>query len=131
MKFKFTLLLILLFFSLLPISMASVNLNDNHNPMTMPVFISLNNTGTPTNSYIYDNQTVITINYKADRYNIDGLILLGQGSNLTENKDNLGQNRNFTKDYSLRDQSYYSIQINVTSYTYFYAYAWYGSYENG
>jgi hypothetical protein len=131
MKFKFTLLLILLFFSLLPTSMASVNLNDNHNPITMPVFISLNDTGTPTNSYIYDNQTVITINYKADRYNIDGLILLGQGSNLTENKDNLSQNRNFTKDYSLRDQSYYSIEINVTSYTYFYAYAWYGSYENG
>ena len=131
MKIKFVILIFMLLSSLLPISGSEIELNNDHENFFGPIFISLSDTGDPINSYIYDNQTILTINYKADRYNVEGIILLGQGSNLTENKIDLSQNRNFTKDYSLRDKSYYSIKINLTSYTYFYAYAWYGNFENG
>ena len=129
MRIKSTILLVLLLLAMLPPGTAKIS-SDNTLPPA-PVFQSLDNTGNPAGSHIYDNNTEITISYKANRYAVDGLVLLGSGSNLTISLSNTDYVRNFTKTSSLRDNSFYSIKLNITSYTYFYAYAYSGNLNNG
>ena len=95
-----------------------------------PSFVSITPDGNPSGSLIFDENETITIRYTADRLKVEGLILLGSGSNLTS-VSNGAQAVNFTKISSLKDLSTYEVKINVTTYTIFYAFAWSGSVTNG
>ncbi|MHA1304677.1 MAG: hypothetical protein ACTSPI_13345, partial [Candidatus Heimdallarchaeaceae archaeon] len=79
--------------------------------------------------YSIDNGTIITVNYTVPRFaGIDGVLLVGEGSNLTTNLDSALE-LNYTHSY--RDLSYYSGSFNLTENTKFKAYAWSGDVSNG
>lgn len=77
----------------------------------------------------YPIGTLITVEYSVKRYvGVDSVILVGGGSNLTEDI-NQGLELNFTESFESR--SYYSGTFNLTEHTYFKAYGWIGEITNG
>lgn len=127
MKIRFILILSLLFIGSLPLVTPIIA---ESNEVPTPLFVSITPDGNPSGSLIFDVNETITIRYTADRSSVDGLILLGTGSNLTTSINN--ENAvNLTKVSSLKDKSTYEAIINVTSYTIFYAYAWSVTITNG
>jgi len=131
MKIKSTLVLALLMLALLPSGSTAISTDASQDGPPAPVFMALNETGITPDSYIYQNNTFVQISYKADRNAVDGLVLLGSGSNLTTQISNKDYLRNFTKTSSLKANSFYEIDLKITGYTYFYAWAWSGSLTNG
>lgn len=78
---------------------------------------------------IFDNGTLITVEYSVDRFaGINGVILVGIGSNLTTNIQN-ALSLNYSHSY--RDKTYYTGTFNLTENTKFKAYAWIGEITNG
>ena len=88
-----------------------------------PEFVSISPEKT-----IYAIGEAITVEYRADRFEVDGVVIVGEGSNLSLNPEN---SLNMTLKRSYREYSYYSITFNVTSFTKFWAWAWSGSITNG
>ncbi len=76
---------------------------------------------------LYEIGEEITIEYIADRYQVDGVIIVGVGSGLTTDPDH-GLNMTLYKSY--KDQSYYKVTLNITSFTKFWAWAWSGTIQN-
>ncbi len=97
-----------------------------------PIFERVSVDNVPVERYVFDVNTTVKISYKADRFAVDGILLLGQGSNLTEDVQ-LAKTLNFsfTLDRKFKAFSYYSIELNVTEFTKYYAWAWSGSVTNG
>lgn len=97
-----------------------------------PIFVSISKDDQALTSNTVAINDTVSIQYKADRYTVDGIILLGQGNNLTENVT-LAESNNFTLsfDSSAKAYSFYSIEVNITEYTKFYAWAWSGTINNG
>ncbi len=88
-----------------------------------PEFVSISPEKT-----LYAIGEAITVEYRVDRFEVDGVILVGEGSNLSINPEN---SLNMTLKRSYREYSYYSVTFNVTSFTKFWAWAWSGSITNG
>lgn len=124
MKTRFIFFVILLFFGSLPFTPVYAA-----ESVPAPEFISLSPDGIDGNMIFEVNET-ITVTYNADRKAVDGLILLGSGSGLTEDVNNPAA-INFTKVSSLKEKSTYEAKFNLTTYTEFYAFAWSGSLTNG
>ncbi|MCY3410227.1 MAG: PKD domain-containing protein [Candidatus Heimdallarchaeota archaeon] len=125
MKLKFVLLLAMLCLSSLPMTPIYAQ---TAGEVPAAEFVSITPDGTPAGSFFYNINETITITYTADRFDVDGVKLLGTGSNLTEN---INTAMNLTKVSSFQGKSTYSVDINVSSYTEFYAYAWSVSFDNG
>lgn len=79
------------------------------------------------NNYIFEENQTVTILYDADRFDVDGIVLVGDGSGLQLDPVFA---RNFTKISSEKAFSYYEIELNVSGYTYFFAYSWSKSLTN-
>ncbi|MHA1687104.1 MAG: PKD domain-containing protein [Candidatus Heimdallarchaeaceae archaeon] len=78
---------------------------------------------------IFDYGTLITVEYSVDRFaGINGVILVGYGSNLTTDIDS-AISLNYS--HSLKAKSYYTGVFNLTENTRFKAYAWIGDKDNG
>lgn len=97
-----------------------------------PEFIGVSVNGETVTRYVFDVNTTVKISYSADRFAVDGVLLLGSGSNLTEDLSAAeGQNYSMTLERKFRDKKFFSIEINVTEFTKFYAWAWSGDINNG
>jgi hypothetical protein len=76
--------------------------------------------------------STVKLEYNADRFNTDGLLLLGTGSNLTLSiQVAFDNNYSFTLDRARVDKKYFSIEFNVTENTKFFAYTWHGELTEG
>lgn len=106
--------------SLYPTQYLSIVLAEDPPKPSEPTFRGVNPSG-ESNNYIFDENQTVTILYKADRFDVDGLVLVGEGSGLDTDPIT---GRNFTLDSSLGPDSFYEIELNVTEYTYFFAYSW-------
>ncbi len=129
---KTKLLLIIIFLGFIPFQVNFINMSgQTDNLVPAPVFVSITPSGDPANSQIYEINETITLNYKADRFEVDGIMLLGTGSNFTEDiNDPLALN--FTLSDSFKNESNYEVKFNVTSsYSVFYAYSWSITLDNG
>ncbi|MHA1912366.1 MAG: PKD domain-containing protein [Candidatus Kariarchaeaceae archaeon] len=125
-RFELAILVILItsIFLSAPIT-AELNLTADGNPPA-PEFVSM----TPDRS-LYDNGTStsnVTVEYRADRFDVEGLILLGEGSNLSLSYDD-GLMMNLS--YTYKQWAYYTTNITVSENTRFYAWAWHTSHDNG
>ncbi len=120
---KTSIIIILLIVSSLPLTITPVVAAN----VPAPEFVSMTPDGS--GSFVVSYNTTVTITYTADRFAVDGVILLGTGSNLTTNYNE--KLINFTAMNSHRDKTTYELNITITSYTVFYAYAWSGSFSNG
>ncbi|MHA2248897.1 MAG: PKD domain-containing protein [Candidatus Kariarchaeaceae archaeon] len=131
MRSKFYIILILLVLGGIPLQV-SPSLGNDQEPGTVPApsFISITPDSNPSGSNIYSVNTTITLTYEASRFDVDGIILLGFGSNLTTELTN-PRALNFSVSSSFRDKSTYVTEFNVTSYTTFYAYSWSVGLNNG
>ncbi|RMG28052.1 MAG: hypothetical protein D6732_19245, partial [Methanobacteriota archaeon] len=97
-----------------------------------PEFTGISVDGNTVTRYVFDINTTVKISYTADRFAVDGILLLGQGSNLTEDIATAkSSNYSMTLDDQFRDKKFFSIEINVTEFTKFYAWAWFGDITNG
>lgn len=95
-----------------------------------PKFESLEADDNPVGNQIsFSNGTIISVEYSVDRYaGIDGVLIIGQGSNLTEIVEN-ALSLNFST--SFEDRSYYKGSFNLTENTYFKGYSYVGLETNG
>ncbi len=97
-----------------------------------PEFTGISVDGETVTRFVFDVNTTVKISYSADRFAVDGILLLGQGSNLTEDVSKAeASNYSMTLDSKFRDKKFFSIEINVTEFTKFYAWAWSGDITNG
>jgi hypothetical protein len=124
MKSKFLIILLILVISSYPAQYLTNGQSEVKPPA--PDYGGITPIGTNLQT-VYETNTTVTIFYSADRFQVHGLVLVGSGSGL--NLDPLN-GRNLTKTGSSGPTSDYEIQINVTGYTYFYAYSWYNSLTN-
>jgi hypothetical protein len=125
-RFELAILVILItsIFLSAPIS-AELNLTADGNPPA-PEFVSM----TPDQGR-YQNGTSasnVTVEYRANRFDVEGLILLGEGSNLSLSYDD-GLVMNFSRNE--KQWTYYTTNITVSENTRFYAWAWHTSNDNG
>lgn len=81
------------------------------------------------NDYIFNQNETVTLQYTADRFEVEGLVIIGNGSDLLW-EFNLTNSQNFTKTNSLGPISVYEYEFNVTSYTIFVVYSWYNDISN-
>ena len=103
---------------------AELNLTADGEPPA-PEFVSM----TPDKSlYINGTSNNVTVEYRADRFDVEGLILLGTGSNLSLSYDD-GLMMNLSRTY--KQWAYYTTNITVSENTRFYAWAWHTSHDNG
>ena len=117
----------LLIVSIYPTQYLSVaEVNDQIPPA--PEFISVVPDG-DNGDYIFNQNDTVKIQYTSDRFDVEGLILVGEGSGLSWNIT-FTETNNFTKSSSLGPESVYDIDLNVTSYTVFVVYAWYNDLDN-
>ncbi|MDH5647795.1 MAG: hypothetical protein OEZ01_17420, partial [Candidatus Heimdallarchaeota archaeon] len=134
MRSKFLILLVLLVLNITFTNISGqddIRIHELHEQT--PIFEGLNDTGTfDEGSYVYELYSVIEIKYKADRFNVDGVLILGTGSGLIDDitHENISDYE-IPKVRSFRNESFYTFELNITSFTSFYGYAYYGSYENG
>lgn len=130
MQKKSFILLFLLCLSIMPFAVDNSN-GDHLEDVSVPepIFDRVFPKGDDTPSVYQINET-ITIFYETSRTDVEGMILLGSGSNLTENLDDEDNLRYFELESSFRDESFYEIELNVTSYTYFYAMTWFNTIDN-
>ncbi len=97
-----------------------------------PNFLSIKVGNNVVNNYVFTNGTEISIQYSADRFAVDGLLILGTGSGLTLNKTLAKQmNHTFAIDSALKALRYFSYKLNVTGFTQFYVWAWSQNINNG
>ncbi len=125
MKSRFILLITILFIGSIPFTPISAA-----SAVPAPEFISITPDGNTAGSLIFDVNETLTIQYKTDRLSVDGVILLGSGSNLTENIND-ARALNFTRVSSFQDKSTWEVEFDITSYTKFHAYAWSVDLVNG
>ena len=117
----------LLIVSIYPTQYLSVaEVNDQIPPA--PEFISVVPDG-DNGDCIFNQNDTVKIQYTSDRFDVEGLILVGEGSGLSWNIT-FTETNNFTKSSSLGPESVYDIDLNVTSYTVFVVYAWYSDLDN-
>lgn len=112
--------------SLYPTQYLSIALAEDPPKPSEPIFRGVNPSG-ESNNYIFDENQTVTILYQADRFDADGLVLVGEGSGLDLDPIT---GRNFTLDSSQGPDSFYEIELNVTEYTYFFAYSWSNTLSN-
>ena len=122
MRTKLFIIITFLLISTLPVTMITHGETDDNPIPPLPKFIAVVPRGDAGN-HIFAVNTTVVIKYQADRFDVDGLILVGNGSGLVEDPES-PLAVNFTKIGSIRDISTYEVELNVTSYTYFLAYSW-------
>ncbi len=79
--------------------------------------------------YIFNQNETVKLQYTADRFEVEGLVILANGSDLSW-EFNFTNPQNFTKTSSLGPTSVYEYEFNVTSYTIFIVYSWYNDISN-
>jgi len=95
-------------------------------------FVNITVDGEELTNHIVKVNTTVKIHYTAQRFEVDGVVLLGSGNNLTESVDDaVAANFSLNEDKASGPTKYFSIEFNITEYTKFYAYAWKGNYSNG
>ena len=92
-----------------------------NNVPSEPKFRDINNNLTP--SHVFSLNESVTIRYTSDRFSVDGVVLVGKGSGLQLNPENNSAVQ-MKRESSYKGVSTWAAEINVTSYTYFYAYSW-------
>jgi len=131
MKLRRTKILILLSLLVFSILWNSQNYLVNAETDLSPKLVSIKGENYPEDykGIIFDNGTLITVEYSVDRFaGIDGVVLVGYGSNLTVDLTH-ALKLNYSRSY--RDRSYYVGSFNLTENTRFKAYAWIGTIDNG
>ncbi|MFV2015159.1 MAG: hypothetical protein ACC656_07025, partial [Candidatus Heimdallarchaeota archaeon] len=119
MKRKFLVIILLLVIGLYPTQYLSIAQTDDPKP-SEPIFKGVNPSG-ESDSYIFEENQTVTILYDANRFDVDGIVLVGKGSGLGLDPVLA---KNFTRVSSLGPTSSYEIKLNVSEYTYFFAYSW-------
>ncbi|MHA2253461.1 MAG: PKD domain-containing protein [Candidatus Kariarchaeaceae archaeon] len=131
MKLKFSLIILLLVFPTITTQIGSLDsIQPQQVTVPAPVFVSLIPSGEPEGSYIFQINQTIEIQYLTTRNEVDGILLLGNGSNLVQEFDHPDV-LEFKLDRSQKNVSWYKIELNVTSYTQFIAYSWSTVKSNG
>ncbi len=127
-RFIVLMFMILLLSGFMPVAVVSQSSEE----IPPPVFSEIRVNDNQVTRYVFENNTRIKILYTADRLKVDGVLLLGQGSNLTENLTLAkAWNYSMTLDSQFKGTKFFSIEINVTGFTKFYAWAWSGNITNG
>ena len=93
MKGKVTFILVLMFLGSLPGLYHPINADSHELSVPAPEFVSV--TPDNENSFLYQVNDTVTITYTTSRFNVEGMMLLGQGSNLTAQITDSGV-KNFT-----------------------------------
>lgn len=130
MKKILPIILLILLLGGLTLSTNAINHVMEDNAVPAPEFVSIDPDGTPGGSFIFVENANVTIEYTADRYDTEGLILLGTGSNLTADYSDY-RAINFTLIDSFEGKSTFEVNVTLTSFTIFYAYAWNNELSNG
>ena len=81
MRFKFLIIFIILFLGTIPLnSSAQISIAEDIS-VPAPEFLSVGTGDIPSDNLIFNNGSEVFIKYEADRYEVEGLILLGTGRN--------------------------------------------------
>jgi hypothetical protein len=131
MKLKFSLIILLLIFPTIAIQIGSLDSIQPHQvTVPAPVLFAIRPSSDPPRSNVYQINQTIEIEYFTTRNEVDGILLLGNGSNLVQDY-NQPDALEFKLDRSLQNVSWFKVELNVTSYTQFIAYSWSMDKSNG